>query len=247
MRQQETPIALLERIEQGDPRTDLQAPSGVTMGYDMLDRSLGGWYPGTLNLIVGRDDAPISTLLLSMAYAAARKGAKVAFLSMKLPTKKWFAQVLRAEHFEYMDRSLPYGDPFLDRPNLNDRASSEGLGIPLFLWGKAYPLIEEAWKQVMRCLEAGVELFYIDGLRYVDTGWMEQFPREEPYEWKFRARRTLAHLMWGLKGVEVPIVISKEIKEVGYRSSDRKGGRWELRGEDFFSGIPERFSSILHL
>ena len=247
MSKQETPIALLERVRVGYPDAGLHAPCLVSMGYDELDQSIGGWYPGSLNLILGREGGSLSTLLLSMAYAAARKGTKVAFLSMKLPTRKWFAQVLRAEHAECLDRSLPHGDPFLDRPNLMGRSRTCEPDIPLFLWGKAYPLIEEVWKQVMRCLDEGVELIYIDGLRYIDTGWIEQFPREEPYEWKFRGRRTLAHLMWGLKGVEMPIVLSKEILEEGYKGPDMKGGRLKLRDEDFFSGIPDRFSSILHL
>lgn len=179
--------ALLRLVEAGDGRhahklgsvlslavKDLEAyansPDGITgiaTGFDDLDRVLGGWQPGTLNVIAARPRRGKSVLCGQTARHAAGLGRKVLAFTLEMPPRAVGQRLLMAE--ERIDRwalRAPLGPRRTDAWERVTRAYGRLQGLPLWLDDRESPNLAQIAAAARRMKAAeGLDMLVVDYLQ----------------------------------------------------------------------------------
>lgn len=224
--------------------------TGITTGFETLDKITGGLQAGGLYILAARPSVGKSAFMGKMVFNAAKKDYSVGVISLEMTDNQITARIASlATEIEYWR---------IYRSRLIDQEQSEKFysitakvsELPILISDKTGVSISEIKDKIARLRrKSKIDILYIDYLQLLDTDEKERnYNREQQVSKISRGLKLLA------KDYGIPIVVLAQLNRVSEQLSDKKPKLHNLRESgsleqdadgviflhrDFMSGIKE--------
>lgn len=224
--------------------------TGITTGFETLDKITGGLQAGGLYILAARPSVGKSAFMGKMVFNAAKKDYSVGVISLEMTDNQITARIASlATEIEYWR---------IYRSRLIDQEQSEKFysitakvsELPILISDKTGVSISEIKAKIARLRrKSKIDILYIDYLQLLDTDEKERnYNREQQVSKISRGLKLLA------KDYGIPIVVLAQLNRVSEQLSDKKPKLHNLRESgsleqdadgviflhrDFMSGIKE--------
>jgi replicative DNA helicase len=199
--------------------------TGVTTGFNTLDRITGGLQPGGMYIVAARPSVGKSAFMGKMVYNAAKKGLTVGVISLEMTDNQITARISSlATEIEYW---RIYRSRLVDEEQ-NERfyrLTAEVSELPILISDKTGVDISEIKAKISRIKrKAKIDVLYIDYLQLLDTDDRERnYNREQQVSKISRGLKLLA------KDYNMPIVVLAQLNRVSEQQSDKRPKLHNLR------------------
>lgn len=190
----------------GDPKPTIKS------GFPSLDALTGGWLPGNYIVLAARPSVGKSALGFQMCCNAARRGAKVLYVSIEMTDDELGAREISASV------GLNVNDVLANRLERTQRAAmlelADNLDIELYTWSPSSATVPKIEAHV-RCLQAsgGCDFIGIDYLSLLDTNSKDRQPNWE------RVMRISKSIKQMAKRLKIPVLVLSQVN----RESEKGG------------------------
>ena len=199
--------------------------TGVTTGFNTLDRITGGLQPGGMYIVAARPSVGKSAFMGKMVYNAAKKGLTVGVISLEMTDNQITARISSlATEIEYW---RIYRSRLVDEEQAERfyRLTAEVSELPILISDKTGVDISEIKAKISRIKrKAKIDVLYIDYLQLLDTDDRERsYNREQQVSKISRGLKLLA------KDYNMPIVVLAQLNRVSEQQSDKRPKLHNLR------------------
>ena len=200
--------------------------SGITTGFNQIDKITGGMEPGGMYIIAARPSVGKSAFMGKMALNAARKGHKVAIISLEMEDVKItarIASIVSEVDFWRINRGRMY-----DQEQANyfyEVMNSQLSKLPIKISDKASVSIGDIKSKVARLKQRNeADIVFIDYLGLIDTdGNNRNQNREQEVSKISRGIKLMA------MEFNIPIVLLCQLNRLSEQGSDKKPKLHNLR------------------
>ncbi len=199
--------------------------TGITTGFDTLDRITGGLQAGGMYILAARPSVGKSAFMGKMVFNAAKKGFNVGVISLEMTDNQITARIASlATEIEYW---RIYRSRLIDEEQADKfyRITEKVSKLPILISDKTGVDISEIKAKISRLRrKSKIDILYIDYLQLLDTDDKDRNSNREQQVSKIsRGLKLLA------KDYMIPIVVLAQLNRISEQMADKKPKLHNLR------------------